>query len=122
MRASERKLGASGSGAIAWTSPVVTHGDIHEDTSDRGLKTHHQRFGVFTALDAFLGCVQDRGMHTKMETLIVERSDGIADDLVRQFASRLANQAVGFGELRPRHFAGHAYGRVGVEVNDDPSL
>jgi hypothetical protein len=41
--------------AISLPPAVVTQGDIHEHVAQGSLETDHQRFGVFTALVAFVG-------------------------------------------------------------------
>jgi hypothetical protein len=41
--------------AISLPPVVVTQGDIHKHVAEGSLETDHQRFGVFTALVAFVG-------------------------------------------------------------------
>jgi hypothetical protein len=41
--------------AISLSPVVVTQGDIHKHVAEGSLETDHQRFGVFTALVAFVG-------------------------------------------------------------------
>jgi hypothetical protein len=41
--------------AISRPPVVVTQGDIHKHVAEGSLETDHQRFGVFTALIAFVG-------------------------------------------------------------------
>ena len=57
-----------------------------------------------------------------MEALVVERADGIADDLVRQFEDGFFDQPVGFGQFRARIVAGHAHSGLRLEVQNDAAL
>src|SRR4029077_8370212 len=41
--------------AISLPPVAVTQGDIHKHIAEGSLETDHQRFGVFTALIAFVG-------------------------------------------------------------------
>ena len=71
---------------------VVTQGDVHEDITKGGLEADHQCFGVFAGLVAFLGGEKERGMYAEMESLIVQRRNGVAHDLVGQFEDGFFDQ------------------------------
>ena len=40
---------------IRSSSPVVAHGDVHEDVAVVGIEAHHQRLLIFSALLADFG-------------------------------------------------------------------
>ena len=94
-------------GRVIGHSPlVIAQRDIHEDISAGGLEADHQRFCVFTGFVALLGGVQERWMNAEMKSLVVERGDGVADDLVGQFKDRFLDQLIGFGQFGARIVAG----------------
>src|SRR6202795_3976275 len=76
---------------------VVAQRHVHEDVSAGRAEAHHQGFCVFTAFAALLGSVQSWWTNVKVESLVVERGDGVANDLVSQLTDRLAHQIVGLG-------------------------
>ena len=80
---------------IGHTALVVAQRHVHIHIAQRGFKANHERFNVFTGLIAFRGSEQKWRMHTKVEALIVESADRIADDLIRQFENGLLDQPVG---------------------------
>src|SRR5208282_6777877 len=61
-------------------------------------------------------------MNVKVESLIVERSDGIANDLVRQLTDRLAYQIVGRGYFHARQPVGELHRRLEVHIKNDPAF
>src|SRR6266446_8104161 len=76
---------------------VVAQRHIHENVSAGRAKAHYQSFSVFTAFAALLGSVQGWRTNVKVESLVVERGDGVPNDLVSQLTDRLAYQIVGLG-------------------------
>src|SRR5260370_36304527 len=78
---------------------VVAQRHIHEDVSAGSTEAHHQTFGVFTAFAPLFGTVQGWRMNMKAKSLVVERTHGAANDLVCQFAYRLAYQVVGLANF-----------------------
>jgi len=101
---------------------VVTQRYVHEDVAESGLKGDHQGFGVFTGLVSFLRGQKERGMHAEMEALVVERRDGVAHDLVREFEDGFLDQRVGLRQFGARVVAGYFDGGLGLEVEYDPAL
>ena len=93
-----------------------------KSVADGGFEADDQRFGVLAALGAVLGGVQHRRMHAEMESLIVERGDGVADYLVGQFANGFAHQFIGFGQFGAGELAGHAHRGFRIEIEDDSCL
>ena len=61
---------------------VVAKSHVHEDFPAGGVETHYQGFGIFAALTALIVRMLGGGADVKVESLIVESGDGIADDLV----------------------------------------
>src|ERR1700732_3125883 len=76
---------------------VVAQRHVHEDVSAGRAEAHHTGLCVFTAFAALLGSMQSGWTNVKVESLVVERGDGVANDLVRQLTNRLAHQIVGLG-------------------------
>src|SRR6266403_170238 len=76
---------------------MIAERHIHEDVSAGRAESHHQGFRVFTAFAALLGSVQCWRTNVKVESLVVERGDGVPNDLVSQLTDRLAYQIVGLG-------------------------
>src|ERR1035437_10035227 len=76
--------------ALRRLAAVMAQRHIHEDISTGSIETHHQSFGVFRAFAPLFGGVQGGGMNVKVKSLVVERSDGITNDLVRQLTDCLA--------------------------------
>src|ERR1039458_5204579 len=69
---------------------VVAQRHIHKDFSAGSIEAHHHRFGVFTAFAALLGSVQGWGTNMKVKSLVVERGDSVANDLIGQLTDRFA--------------------------------
>src|SRR3981081_1455057 len=79
-------------GPLRRPAAVVAQGHIHENASAGSIEAHYQGFSVFTALAALFGRVQGWWPNVKMESLVVERGNGVANDLVGQLTDRLAHQ------------------------------
>src|SRR5208282_2171135 len=100
--------------------PVIPQGHVHEDISSRSIEAHHQRFSIFATFAAFLGGVQRGRTNVKVESLIVERGNGISNNLVGQLAHRLPHQFfVGFGHCNSRQTAGESERRSQVDIEND---
>src|ERR1700686_4681592 len=76
---------------------MVAQRYVHEDISAGSAEAHHQGFRVLTAFAALLRSVQSWWTNVKVESLVVERGDGVSNDLVGQLADRLAHQIVALG-------------------------
>src|SRR3979411_943477 len=61
-------------------------------------------------------------MHTEMETLVVERADSIAHDLVCQLENGLADEPIRFRQFAAGIVAGYPHGGFRIEVKDDAPL
>ena len=68
--------------------------DIQEYVANRSFETDNHSLGVFAAFRTVLGGVEYGRVHAKIESLIVERCDCIANHLISQFADGLANQVI----------------------------
>src|SRR5580698_7645930 len=87
-------------GPFRLPSGIVSQGDVQEYVADRSFEADNQRLGVFAALRAVLGSMEHRRMHAKMESLIVQRCDRVANHLIGQFADGFAYQVVRLRQLR----------------------
>src|SRR3981081_4935284 len=96
---------------------VVAQGHIHENASAGSIEAHYQGFSVFTALAALLGRVQGWWPNVKMESLIVERGDGVANDLIGQLTDRLAHQIVALGYFDAGETGGKRARGAAVNIN-----
>src|SRR6202521_6393397 len=99
---------------------VMAQGHIHEDVSAGRVEAHHKRFSVFTAYAALLGRVQGWWTNVKVESLVVERGDGVANDLVGQLTDCLAYQIVGLGYFDAGQTGGELHRRSQVDIKNDP--
>src|ERR1700704_778133 len=90
---------------------VIAQRHIHEDVSAGSAEAHHQGFRVFTAFAALLGSVQGWRTNVKVKSLVVERGDGVANDLVSQLTDRLADQIVALGYFDARQTGGELHRR-----------
>src|ERR1700687_5088983 len=99
---------------------MVAQRHVHEDVSAGSAEAHHQSFSVFTAFAALLGSVQGWRTNVKMESLVVERGDGVANDLVRQLTDRLAHQLVALGYFDTGQTGGELHRRAQVHIKNDP--
>src|ERR1700704_3027896 len=99
---------------------VIAQRHIHEDVSAGSAEAHHQGFSVLTAFAALLGSVQGWWTNVKVESLVVECGDGVANDLVSQLTDRLAHQIVGLGYFDPRRAGGDSHRRSQVHIKNDP--
>lgn len=61
---------------------VVTQRYVHKYGATPGFEGQHHGFGVLGAVRTLFGGVDDGRVNPKMEALVVEGRDGIADDLV----------------------------------------
>src|SRR5580658_10913292 len=85
---------------------MVAQGYIHKNISTGSLEAHDERFRVFTAFASLLGGMHCGRPNVEMKSLIIQRGDGIADDLVGELADRLAYKLViGLGDLDARQAA-----------------
>src|ERR1035438_4443852 len=100
---------------------VVAQRHIHEDFSAGSIEAHHHRFGVFTAFAALLGSVQGWGTNMKVKSLVVERGDSVANDLVGQLTDRFAYQIVALGDFDARQKSGELHRRPRVRIKNDRS-
>src|SRR5260370_29478387 len=98
---------------------VIAQSHIHEDVSAGSAETHHQGFCVFTAFAALLGSVQGWWTNVKVESLIVECGDGVANDLVGQLTDRLAHQIVALGYFDSGQAGGKLHRRSQVHIKND---
>src|ERR1700687_3957013 len=98
---------------------MVAQRHVHEDVSAGSAEAHHQSFSVFTAFAALLGSVQGWWTNVKMESLVVERGDGVANDLVGQFTDRLAYQIVGLGYFNAGQTGGELHRRSQVDIKNN---
>ena len=89
MRIEREQALRSGGGVVGHAALVVAEGYVHEYVAQRGFEADHQRFHIFAAFVAFFGGQQQRRMHAEVKALIIECTDGIADDLVRQLEALL---------------------------------
>src|ERR1019366_3159900 len=85
--------------AFQRTAGVVAQRHIHKDFSAGSIEAHHHRFGVFTAFAARLGSVQGWGTNMKVKSLVAERGDSVANDLIGQLTDRFAYQNVALGDF-----------------------
>src|ERR1039458_9305397 len=93
LKTNDQRLLLSRDGrALRCLAAVVAQRHIHEDISTGRIATHHQSFGVFRAFAPLFGGVQGWRMNVKVKSLVVERSDGVANDLVRQLTDRLRSE------------------------------
>src|SRR5229473_5067381 len=99
---------------------VVAQRHIHKDVSAGGAEAHHQGFCVLTAFATLLGSVQGWWTNVKVESLVVERGDGVANDLVSQLTNRLAHQIVGLGYFDAGQTGGELYRRSQIHIKNDP--
>src|ERR1700684_3153096 len=84
---------------IRCSAAMIAQRHIHKNVSAGSLETHHQGLGVFTPLASLLRGVQRRRPHVKVKTLVVERGDGVADNLIGKLADGLAYEfVVGLGD------------------------
>src|SRR5208282_6413910 len=96
---------------------------VHEDISAGSIEAEHQGFGVFTAFAALLGSVLGGRMNTKVKSLVVERGDGVANDLVGQLTDRLPDQIfAGVGSFDSGETAGELHGGSLVGIENDPAF
>src|SRR5580700_463820 len=97
----QRPISLSRNGrAFQRLAAVVTQGHIHEYVSAGGIETHNQGFGIFTTPASLLRSMLGRRTNMEVKSLIVERSNSVANDLVGQLADGLANQLfVGLGHF-----------------------
>ena len=61
-------------------------------------------------------------MHAKMEALVVERGNSVADNLVREFEDGFLDQRVRLGQFGARVVAGHLDRRLRFKVQYDPAF
>src|SRR5882672_7268574 len=94
---------------------VVAQRHIHEDVSAGRAEAHHEGFRVFTAFAALLGSVQGWWTNVKVKSLVIECSDGVANDLVSQLTDRLAHQIVGLGYFDAGQTGGKLHRRSQVD-------
>src|ERR1035438_10538113 len=107
---------------IRHSSSVVAQRNVHEDVAKRGFEGDHQGFGVFAGLVALLRGEEERGMYPEMKALVVERGDGVAHDLIREFEDGFLDQRVGLRQFGARVVAGHLDGSLRLEVEYDPAF
>jgi len=84
---------ARGHCALSLPASVIAQGDIHKDTTAGGFEADDEGFGILAAFRSIRG-VENRGMDTEVESLIVESRNGVSGDLIRQLADSLAHQSV----------------------------
>src|SRR5207248_8651769 len=84
---------ARGHGALSLPAAVIAQSDIHEHAAARSFDADDKSFGILAAFGSVFS-VEDGRMHTEMEPLIIERSDGIAGYFVSQLADGFAHQSV----------------------------
>src|SRR5438093_5504505 len=78
---------------LSLPASVIAQGDIHKDTTAGGFEADDEGFGILAAFRSIRG-VENRGMDTEVESLIVESRNGVSGDLIRQLADSLAHQSV----------------------------
>lgn len=101
---------------------VIAEGDVHEDSSAGGVEAHHESFGILAAFGAVVRGVHVRRVNAEVEALIVQSGDSVADDLVSEFADGFADQVVGLRQFGAGHTTGDFYGRLGIEIENNPAL
>src|SRR5215472_7708342 len=67
-------------------SAPIPHRDAHEYVSAVGVKAHHQRFLVLTALFTQILGMDYRGINLEVKTLVIERGHSAADHHVGELA------------------------------------
>ena len=101
---------------VGHASLVVAQSDVHKYISQGSFKADHQRLYVFAGFIALSGGHQQRGMHAKMEALIVKRAHCVAHNLVGQFENGFFDQSIGLGQFRTCIVAGHAQSGLRFEI------
>ena len=61
-------------------------------------------------------------MYPEMKALVIERGDGVADDLVGQLAHRLLHQGIRLRNFGAGKLAGHAHRGCGIEIEDNATF
>ena len=78
---------------LSLPASVIAQGNIHKDIAAGGFEADDEGFGILATLRSIFS-VEDGGMHTEVESLIVESRNGVSGDLIRQLADSLAHQSV----------------------------
>src|SRR3979490_1108438 len=99
---------------------VIAQRHIHEDVSAGSAEAHHQGFRVLTALAALVGSVQGWWTNVKVESLVVECGDGVANDLVSQLTDRPAPHILPLGYFDAGETGGKLHRGSQVHIKNDP--
>src|ERR1700691_4638048 len=70
--------------ALPGAARVVVHSDVEVDIPAGSLEAQHRGLGILAGLRALFGCQQCGRKYLELEATIVELSDRVSDDHVRQ--------------------------------------
>src|SRR5579862_8864401 len=101
---------------------AVIEGDVQINLPAWSLKTHHQRFAIWTAgISCFVG-VDARWKNFKAVTLVVEQRHCVAHNDVGQLTEGFARQLLGGFDFSPGQNLCHAESCLRFKIEDDAAF